>query len=45
MRTLLCDSQLSEHLARVLINESIMDFEERIPVYAAALSVVAALND
>ncbi len=45
MRVLLRQCKLTEHLAKVLINESIMDVGERVPVYVAALRVVAAMND
>eukprot|EP00171_Calliarthron_tuberculosum_P018101 IDg18101t1 len=45
MRILLRECKLTEHLSKVLINESIMDVGERVPVYVAALRVTAALND
>lgn len=45
MRILLRECKLTEHLSKVLINESIMDVGERVPVYVAALRVAAALNN
>lgn len=45
MRILLRNCKLTEHLSKILINESIMDVGERVPVYVTALRVVAALND
>lgn len=45
MRALLRQCGLPAMLAQVLRNESIMDVGERVPVYVAALRVVAALCD
>lgn len=45
MRTLLREYKLVHALSQILINDSIMDVGERVPVYVAALRVVNALTD
>lgn len=45
MRGLLRQQLLVSHLSAILINESIMDIQERFPVYLAALRVVHAICD
>lgn len=45
MRSLLRHCKLVEHLAKILINESIMDVLARIPIFYAALKVVHALAE
>lgn len=45
MRCLLKGRGFVQHIGAILINESIMDVEERIPVFLAALQVVHAICD
>lgn len=45
MRCLLKERGFVQHIGAILINESIMDVEERIPVFLAALQVVHAMCD
>lgn len=45
MRVLLRERRLVAHLAKILINESIMDVLGRIPVFYAALRVVHTLTE
>lgn len=45
MRGLLRQRSIVSHLSAILINESIMDIQERFPVYLAALRVVHAICD
>ncbi|KAI0565793.1 Ubiquitin-conjugating enzyme [Gracilaria domingensis] len=45
MRILLKEFKLVNQLATILINESIMDVQERIPVFVSALRVVHAMTE
>lgn len=45
MRCLLKERGFVQHIGAILINESIMDVQERIPVFLAALQVVHAMCD
>jgi ubiquitin-protein ligase len=45
MRPLLRNCRLTTVVAKILVNDSIMDVGERVPVYVSALRVVNALTD
>lgn len=45
MRLLLKERGIVLHISAILINESIMDIQERVPIYLAALEVVHAICD